>query len=64
MFKRFIEVNGVPTNVTTWGQSINEPLKKKEIVLCITGNENIQTIFNQSHFIDWQYSDDTFITIQ
>lgn len=41
MENKFVDVNGIPTRVRTWGQSVNEPFKKKEVILFISGNPGI-----------------------
>lgn len=41
MYKKFVDICGVPTNVTCWGQRLGEPFKKKEIIVCITGNPGV-----------------------
>lgn len=53
MDEKFMNICGVPTRVRTFGKSLDEPFKKKEIVLCITGNPGITgfyTIFITSLF--------------
>lgn len=42
MQKAFINVNGVPTHVMTWGKWVEESLDEtKEIIVCVTGNPGL-----------------------
>lgn len=41
MKQSFVDVNGIPTMVTTWGGHIDEKLNSKEIVICIPGNPGL-----------------------
>lgn len=41
MEEQFVDVNGIPIRVRTWGQSLNETFKKKEMILFLCGNPGI-----------------------
>lgn len=54
MEDKFVDVNGIPTRIRTWGKSLNEKFEKNEIILFVSGNPGITgfyitfltTIFN------------------
>lgn len=38
----YVEINGIPTRILTYGKWIDEPFKKNdELILCITGKDNV-----------------------
>lgn len=41
MEEKFVNVNGVPTRIRMWGESLNGKFDKKEIILFLSGNPGI-----------------------
>lgn len=47
MQDEYVEINGIPTKILTFGKWIDEPFKKNdELILCITG-ECLDWLFAQ-----------------
>lgn len=47
MREGFVDINNVLTHIFTWNHWIEDPIDKKEYVICITGNPGLPGFYTQ-----------------